>query len=316
MKIVIQDDYQNCIRSLDCFEKIKHHDVTIYNDSIKDIDSLVNRFKDAEAIVLLRERTIINAALLDKLPRLKVISQTGKVAPHIDLEACKARGITVMDGRGSGAATAELTMLLILAGLRNLVQECNRMQQGLWQGTLGRQLKGKTLGIYGYGRIGEQVAHISKAFGANVVIWGRDNSLQKAMKDGFQTAQNKNDFFSTCDVISLQLRLTKDTQGIVSLEDLSLMKPTALLVNTSRAELIAPNALVQALKMGRPGFAAVDVYEDEPVLNHSNPLTQLPNCLCSPHIGFVEKDNYEAYFGIAFDNINHYCNGNPQNLVT
>lgn len=316
MKIVIQDDYQNCIRSLDCFEKIKHHDVTIYNDSVKDIDSLVNRFKDAEAIVLLRERTIINAALLDKLPRLKVISQTGKVAPHIDLEACKARGITVMDGRGSGAATAELTMLLILAGLRNLVQECNRMQQGLWQGTLGRQLKGKTLGIYGYGRIGEQVAHISKAFGANVVIWGRDNSLQKAMKDGFQTAQNKNDFFSTCDVISLQLRLTKDTQGIVSLEDLSLMKPTALLVNTSRAELIAPNALVQALKMGRPGFAAVDVYEDEPVLNHSNPLTQLPNCLCSPHIGFVEKDNYEAYFGIAFDNINHYCNGNPQNLVT
>ncbi len=315
MKIVIQDDYQNCIRSLDCFEKIKHHDVTIYNDSVKDIDSLVNRFKDAEAIVLIRERTIINAALLDKLPRLKVISQTGKVAPHIDLEACKARGITVMDGRGSGAATAELTMLLILAGLRNLVQECNRMQQGLWQGTLGRQLKGKTLGIYGYGRIGEQVAHISKAFGANVVIWGRDNSLQKAMKDGFQTAQNKKDFFSTCDVISLQLRLTKDTQGIVSLEDLSLMKPTALLVNTSRAELIAPNALVQALKMGRPGFAAVDVYEDEPVLNHSNPLTQLPNCLCSPHIGFVEKDNYEAYFGIAFDNINHYCNGNPQNLV-
>lgn len=315
MKIVIQDDYQNCIRSLDCFEKIKHHDVTIYNDSVKDIDSLVNRFKDAEAIVLIRERTIINAALLDKLPRLKVISQTGKVAPHIDLEACKARGITVMDGRGSGAATAELTMLLILAGLRNLVQECNRMQQGLWQGTLGRQLKGKTLGIYGYGRIGEQVAHISKAFGANVVILGRDNSLQKAMKDGFQTAQNKNDFFSTCDVISLQLRLTKDTQGIVSLEDLSLMKPTALLVNTSRAELIAPNALVQALKMGRPGFAAVDVYEDEPVLNHSNPLTQLPNCLCSPHIGFVEKDNYEAYFGIAFDNINHYCNGNPQNLV-
>lgn len=315
MKIVIQDDYQNCIRSLDCFEKIKHHDVTIYNDSVKDIDSLVNRFKDAEAIVLIRERTIINAALLDKLPRLKVISQTGKVAPHIDLEACKARGITVMDGRGSGAATAELTMLLILAGLRNLVQECNRMQQGLWQGTLGRQLKGKTLGIYGYGRIGEQVAHISKAFGANVVIWGTDNSLQKAMKDGFQTAQNKKDFFSTCDVISLQLRLTKDTQGIVSLEDLSLMKPTALLVNTSRAELIAPNALVQALKMGRPGFAAVDVYEDEPVLNHSNPLTQLPNCLCSPHIGFVEKDNYEAYFGIAFDNINHYCNGNPQNLV-
>ena len=315
MKIVIQDDYQNCIRSLDCFEKVKHHDVTIYNDSVKDIDSLVNRFKDAEAIVLIRERTIINAALLDKLPRLKVISQTGKVAPHIDLEACKARGITVMDGRGSGAATAELTMLLILAGLRNLVQECNRLQQGLWQGTLGRQLKGKTLGIYGYGRIGEQVANISKAFGANVVIWGRDNSRQKAMKDGFQITQNKEEFFSKCDVISLQLRLTEDTKSIVSLEDLSLMKSTALLVNTSRAELIAPNALVQALKMGRPGYAAVDVYEDEPVLNHSNPLTQLPNCLCSPHIGFVEKDNYEAYFGIAFDNINHYCNGNPQNLV-
>lgn len=315
MKIVIQDDYQNCIRSLDCFEKVKHHDVTIYNDSVKDIDSLVNRFKDAEAIVLIRERTIINAALLDKLPRLKVISQTGKVAPHIDLEACKARGITVMDGRGSGAATAELTMLLILAGLRNLVQECNRMQQGLWQGTLGRQLKGKTLGIYGYGRIGEQVANISKAFGANVVIWGRDNSCQKAMKDGFQIAHNKEEFFSKCDVISLQLRLTEDTKSIVSLEDLSLMKSTALLVNTSRAELIAPNALVQALKMGQPGYAAVDVYEHEPILNHSNPLTQLPNCLCSPHIGFVEKDNYEAYFGIAFDNINHYCNGNPQNLV-
>lgn len=315
MKIIIQDDYQDCIKKLNCFYQLKNHDVTIYNDSVKDLDALATRFKDAEALVLIRERTIINEALLEKLPHLKVISQTGKVAPHIDLAACKARGITVMDGRGSGGATAELTMLLILAGLRNLVQECNRLQQGLWQGTLGQQLSGKVLGVYGYGRIGEQIANLGTAFGARVLVWGRENSLKKAAEQGFQVASSKEEFFKQCDVLSLQLRLTPETKGIVSLQDLSLMKPTALIVNTSRAELIETGALEKALVAGRPGFAAVDVYEDEPVFNRSHPLTQLSNCLCTPHIGFVEKDNYESYFRIAFDNINAYCDGKPQNVV-
>lgn len=315
MKIIIQDDYQNCIRNLAAFEKIKNHDVSIYADNIKDIDALAERFKDAEAIVLIRERTIINEALLKKLPHLKVISQTGKVAPHIDLEACKARGITVMDGHGSGGATAELAMLLILAGLRNLFEECQRLQNGQWQGALGRQLSGRVLGVYGFGRIGEQIANLGKAFGAQVLVWGRENSLKNASDKGFKVATSKEAFFKECDVMSLQLRLTPETQGIVTLQDLSLMKKDALLVNTSRAELIESGALVTALKAGRPGFAAVDVYEEEPVFNRDNPLIGLPNCLCTPHIGFVEKDNYEAYFGIAFDNINAYCQGKPQNVV-
>ena len=316
MHIVISDDYQDCIRQLTCFEKLKGHTVKIYNDTVSTTDALVERYKDADAIVLIRERTVITKELLERLPKLKVISQTGKMASHVDLEACKAKGIVVMDGRGSGAATAELNMLLILAALRRLVEEVVRLKDGQWQGYLGDQLSGKVLGVYGFGRIGKQVCHLGKAFGAKPLVWGRQSSLKKAQEDGFAVADSKETFFSTSDIVCLQLRLNEETRHIVTAQDLGLMKPTSLLVNASRAELIEFGALEAALIKGRPAYAAVDTYESEPVLGADHPLLHLPNCLCTPHIGFVERDNYEAYFGIAFDNINAYAAGSPQNDVS
>ena len=315
MHIVISDDYQDCIRQLTCFEKLKGHTVKIYNDTVSTTDALVERYKDADAIVLIRERTVITKELLERLPKLKVISQTGKIASHVDLEACQARGIVVMDGRGSGAATAELNMLLILAALRRLVEEVARLKDGQWQGYLGDQLSGKVLGVYGFGRIGKQICHLGKAFGAKPLVWGRQSSLKKAQEDGFAVADSKETFFSTSDIVCLQLRLNEETRHIVTAQDLGLMKPTSLLVNASRAELIEFGALEAGLKKGRPAYAAVDTYESEPVLGADHPLLHLPNCLCTPHIGFVERDNYEAYFGISFDNINAYAAGSPQNIV-
>ena len=316
MHIVISDDYQDCIRQLTCFQKLKGHTVKIYNDTVSTTDALVERYKDADAIVLIRERTVITKELLERLPKLKVISQTGKMASHVDLEACKAKGIVVMDGRGSGAATAELNMLLILTALRRLVEEVARLKDGQWQGYLGDQLSGKVLGVYGFGRIGKQVCHLGKAFGAKPLVWGRQSSLKKAQEDGFAVADSKETFFSTSDIVCLQLRLNEETRHIVTAQDLGLMKPTSLLVNASRAELIEFGALEAGLKKGRPAYAAVDTYESEPVLGADHPLLHLPNCLCTPHIGFVERDNYEAYFGIAFDNINAYAAGSPQNGVS
>ena len=316
MHIVISDDYQDCIRQLTCFEKLKGHTVKIYNDTVSTTDALVERYKDADAIVLIRERTVITKELLERLPKLKVISQTGKMASHVDLESCQARGIVVMDGRGSGAATAELNMLLILAALRRLVEEVVRLKDGQWQGYLGDQLSGKVLGVYGFGRIGKQVCHLGKAFGAKPLVWGRQSSLKKAQEDGFAVADSKETFFSTSDIVCLQLRLNEETRHIVTAQDLGLMKPTSLLVNASRAELIEFGALEAGLKKGRPAYAAVDTYESEPVLGADHPLLHLPNCLCTPHIGFVERDNYEAYFGIAFDNINAYAASSPQNGVS
>jgi D-3-phosphoglycerate dehydrogenase len=315
MHIVISDDYQDCIRQLACFNKLKDHTVEIFNDTVSGLEPLAQRYKDADAIVLIRERTVITRELLDRLPKLKIISQTGKMASHVDLEACKEKGIVVMDGKGSGGATAELNMLLILAALRKLVEEVERLKSGQWQGYLGDQLAGKVLGVYGFGRIGKQVCHLGKAFGAKPLVWGRQSSLQNAKSDGFSVALSKEIFFSTSDIVCLQLRLNPQTQGIVTAADLALMKPTSIIVNASRAELIAPGALEQALKQGRPAYAAVDAYESEPILGANHPLLQLPNCLCTPHIGFVERDNYEAYFGIAFDNINAYLAHTPQNVV-
>jgi len=316
MHIVISDDHQDCIRKLACFDKLSAHTVSIFNDTVSGTDALAERFKDADAIVLIRERTVITKELLDRLPKLKVISQTGKIASHVDLEACKAKGIVVMDGRGSGAATAELNLLLILAALRRLVEEVARLKNGQWQGYLGDQLSGKVLGVYGFGRIGKQICHLGKAFGAKPLVWGRETSLKKAQEDGFATATSKEEFFSASDIVCLQLRLNEETRHIVTAQDLALMKPTSLLVNASRAELIEEGALETALKKGRPAYAAVDTYESEPVLGANHPLLNLPNCLCTPHIGFVERDNYEAYFGIAFDNINAYVSGSPQNCVS
>lgn len=315
MHIVISDDYQDCIRQLTCFQKLKGHTVNIYNDTVSTTDALVERYQDADAIVLIRERTVITKELLERLPKLKVISQTGKMASHVDLEACKAKGIVVMDGRGSGAATAELNMLLILAALRRLLEEVTRFKNGQWQGYLGDQLSGKVLGVYGFGRIGKQVCHLGKAFGAKPLVWGRETSLKKAQEDGFAVATSKEEFFSTSDIVCLQLRLNEETRHIVTAQDLDLMKPTSLLINASRAELIESGALEAGLIKGHPAYAAVDTYESEPVLGADHPLLHLPNCLCTPHIGFVERDNYEAYFGIAFDNINAYAAGSPQNSV-
>ncbi len=315
MRVVIPDDYQDCVRHLKCFSKLERHDVTIYNDTVHDLDQLVERFKDAQAIVLTRERTVIQRQLLERLPNLQLISQTGKMASHVDLKACQDHGVVVMEGRGTGSATTELSLLLILAALRNFVPEVNRLKDGQWQGSVGRQLHGKTLGVYGFGRIGEQVCHLGRAFGAKVLVWGRPTSLQNAKEKGFSVAISREAFFSQCDVISLQLRLTPETKYLVTAQDLASMKTDAVLVNTSRAELIEAGALVQALKNGRPGFAAVDVYENEPIYNANHPLVNLPNCLCAPHLGFVEQENYEAYFGIAFENINAFCDGQMPNRV-
>jgi D-3-phosphoglycerate dehydrogenase / 2-oxoglutarate reductase len=315
MHIVISDDHQDCIRHLSCFEKLNGHTVEIFNNSVSGTDALAERYKNAEALVLIRERTVITRELLDRLPKLKVISQTGKMASHVDLQACKEKGIVVMDGRGSGAATAELNMLLILASLRRLVEEVARLKNGQWQGYLGDQLSGKVLGVYGFGRIGKQVCHLGKAFGAKPLVWGRESSLQNAAQEGFAVASSKENFFRTSDIVCLQLRLNDETRHIVSAQDLAMMKPTSLLVNASRAELIEPGALEVGLKQGRPAYAAIDTYESEPILGANHPLLHLPNCLCTPHIGFVERDNYEAYFGIAFDNINAYIAGSTQNCV-
>jgi D-3-phosphoglycerate dehydrogenase / 2-oxoglutarate reductase len=309
MKIVIPDDYQNCVTGLACYQKLAPHQVTIYNDTVKNLDDLVARFKDAEAIVLTRERTRITDELLAQLPNLKLISQTGKVANHIDMEACKKHGITVLEGSGSGAATAELGILLILSSLRRFTDEVERMKNGQWQGFVGRQLQGKTLGVLGFGRIGEQICQLGLVFGAKPLVWGRSSSAAKAAGKGFVVAASREEFFKTCDIISVQLRLGAETMHYVTTADLALMKSDAIFVNTSRAELVEEGALYNALKLGHPGFAAVDVYEEGPLVGGlRHPLQDLPNCLCSPHIGFVERDNYEAYYGTAFDNINTFFN--------
>ena len=315
LRIAIPDDYQNCVRSLACFSKLAAHQVTVFNDTLQDVPALAERLQNFDALVLTRERTAISAALLERLPNLRVISQTGKVAEHIDIAACTARGVAVVDGRGSGAATAELTWALVLASRRYLVDEVNRLQAGQWQGHLGQQLSGQRLGVWSYGRIGRQIAAYGRAFGMQVWVWGREASLADARADGFEVAPSREAFFAGSDVLSLHVRLNAQTRGLITAADLALMRPDALFVNTSRAELVADGALVAALEQGHPGFAAVDVYEAEPVLGAQHPLVRHPRALCTPHIGYVERDNYELYFGTAFDNLNAFASGHVQNLV-
>ena len=303
MNIVIPDDSQDAVRNLSCFAKLAGHEVTIFNDTVKDLDALAERFREAEALVLIRERTQITDELLAKLPRLKVISQTGKGAAHIDLEACERRGVKVVVGTGSPVAPAELTWALVLAAARRVPQEVARLRAGGWQSTLGVALRGRTLGIWGYGKIGALVAGYGRAFGMNVLIFGREGSLSRAQADGLAIAGSAEELFEQADVLSLHLRLTKETRGIVTPELLASMKSDAILVNTSRAELIVSGALEAGLRAGRPGFAAVDVYEAEPVLGAAHPLLTLENAICTPHLGYVERDSYELYFGQAFDNL-------------
>lgn len=317
MKITILDDYHDTLRTLPCFRKLAGHEVTIWNDHVQDVDTLAERLKDTEALVLIRERTQIRAPLLERLDKLKLISQRS-VYPHIDIAACTARGVIVSSNLHADTpsyAAAELTWGLVLAGMRQIPQQMAAMKAGKWQIGVGSSLRGKTLGIYGYGRIGRVVADYGKAFGMQVVILAREASMQRASADGYTVASSRAAFFAECDVISLHMRLVDATRGIVTAADLAQMKTDALLVNTSRAPLIAPGALVAALQAGRPGRAAVDVYEQEPVLHTDHPLLQMDNVVCTPHIGYVSVDEYELQFSDIFDQIVAYAAGKPSNVV-
>ena len=317
MNITILDDYQDTVRTLTCFSKLAGHNVTIWNDHTKDVDILAGRLKDTEALALIRERTPIRGPLLERLPRLRIISQRS-VYPHIDVDICTRRGVIVSSDMHPGRpsyATAELAWGLIVAALRHIPQEVAALKAGRWQSTLGTGLHGRTLGVYSYGRIGSVVAGYGKAFGMKVLVWGREASLARAHAEGYASARSREAFFEECDVISLHLRFNSATRGIVTAADLARMKPTALLVNTSRAGLIEAGALVDALKRGRPGMAAADVYEEEPVLNAAHPLLALDNALCTPHIGYVTRSGYEGMFGSIFDQILAYAAGKPVNVV-
>jgi D-3-phosphoglycerate dehydrogenase len=317
MNITILDDYHDTVRTLACFSKLAGHNVKIWNDHTKDVDVLAARLADTEALVLIRERTPIRAPLLERLHKLKIISQRS-VYPHIDVEACTRRGVIVSSSMHPGQpshATAELTWGLIIAAMRQIPQQMAALKAGKWQIGVGTGLHGRTLGIFGYGRIGSVVAGYGKAFGMKVLVWAREASLASARADGYSAARSKEAFFEVCDVISLHMRLVDATRGIVIAADLARMKPTALIVNTSRAPLIEPGALVNALRAGRPGMAAVDVYEEEPLLDARHPLLTLDNVVCTPHLGYVERDAYESQFSEIFDQILAYLAGKPVNVV-
>jgi D-3-phosphoglycerate dehydrogenase / 2-oxoglutarate reductase len=317
VKVSILDDYFDTLRTLDCFAKLKGHDVTIWNDHVQDVDKLVERLKDTEALVLIRERTQIRTPLLERLAKLKLISQRS-VYPHIDIDTCTRLGIVVSSGQHADTpsyATAELTWGLVLSAARMIPQQVNSLKAGNWQFAVGTTIRGKTFGVYGYGRISAVVAGYAKAFGMKVLVLARDASMAKARADGFETAASKAAFFEQCDVISLHMRLVDATRGIVKAEDLARMKPTAILVNTSRAGLIEPGALVGVLRAGRPGFAAVDVFEKEPLRDTADPLLNMDNVVATPHIGYVSRDEYEIQFTDIFDQIVAYAAGTPTNVV-
>ncbi len=326
MNIIILDDYQDAVRKLRCAAMLEPLNAKVFTNTVKGIGQLSVRLRDAEVLVLIRERTQFPRALLEKLPKLKLISQTGKVGSHVDVEACTRLGIAVAEGTGSPVAPAELTWALIMASMRRLPQYIGNLKHGAWQQSglksasmppnfgIGMLLKGKTLGIWGYGRIGALVAGYGRAFGMKVLVWGREASRERAVADGLAAADSQAAFFEQCDVISLHLRLNDATRGVVHLDDLSRMKSTALFVNTSRAELVEEGALVSALNKGRPGMAAVDVFESEPILQ-GHPLLRLENAVCTPHIGYVEQDSYEMYFGAAFENVVNFVNKQPTNIV-
>jgi D-3-phosphoglycerate dehydrogenase / 2-oxoglutarate reductase len=326
MNIIILDDYQDAVRKLACAARLEPYNAKVFTNTVKGIGQLSVRLRDADVLVLIRERTHFPRQLLEKLPRLKLISQTGKVGAHVDVEACTRLGIAVAEGSGSPVAPAELTWALIMAATRRLPQYIGNLKHGAWQQAglksasmppnfgIGTVLRGRTMGLWGYGRIGQLVAGYAHAFGMNVQVWGSEASRARAVADGHEAVADKGELFDTSDVLSLHLRLVESTRGAVTLDDLSRMRPTSLFVNTSRAELVAENALVSALNRGRPGMAAVDVFESEPILQ-GHPLLRLENAVCTPHIGYVEQDSYEMYFGAAFDNVVNFIDGTPSGLV-
>ena len=316
MKIAVIDDYQDTFRKLRCYSKLDEHEILIYNDTEKDPFRLAERLKEAEAVILTQARSPFPRVLIERLPKLKLISQTGRSTGHIDIDACTEHGVMVSAaGFATPHPTAELTWGLILAALRHIPYEVERLKQGYWQSTVGISVQGKTLGIYVYGRIGTLVANVGRAFGARVVCWGREGSLARAKEAGYEVAESRSAFFAQSDILSLHLPLNSETRGIVTAEDLARMKPTALFVNTSRASIVAEGALVEALKAGRPGFAAVDVFEDEPVTGAAHPLLKMSNVVATPHLGYVERDNYELYYGLVVDQILAFAGGNPINVL-
>jgi D-3-phosphoglycerate dehydrogenase len=316
VKIVIPDDYQDAVHKLACFSLIKHHDVTRYREPARDFNQLVERLRDAEVVVSIRERVEFSRALLERLPKLKLIALVGRGASTIDFTACTELGIPVSTGQSNSPdAPAELTVALILASRRNIALEAERMKRGDWPCTLSHRLSGSTLGIFGLGFIGQLVARSMHGMGMNVLVWGQEKSLQRARVAGYEIAKSKDDLFERSDVLSLHVRLRPETRGIVGPDDLARMKPTALIVNTARAELIQPGALVEALRRGRPGYAAVDVYEEEPVTGGNHPLLKLPNALCVPHLGWAEWDNFELYFRECFEQIVAYEKGGVLRLA-
>ncbi len=326
MNIIILDDYQDAVRKLHCAARLESYNAKVFTNTVKGIGQLSVRLRDAEILVLIRERTHFPRALLEKLPKLRLISQTGHAGSHIDVATCTRLGIAVAQGVGSPVAPAELTWAMIMAAMRRLPQYIGNLKHGAWQQSglksasmppnfgLGLVLKGKTLGIWGYGRIGALVAGYGSAFGMQVQVWGSEASRARALAGGYAAASSREAFFDTSDVLSLHLRLNDATRGIVSLDDLARMPATSLFVNTSRAELVAENALVSALNKGRPGMAAIDVFETEPILQ-GHPLLRLENAVCTPHLGYVEQDSYELYFGAAFDNVINFIRNKPTNLV-
>jgi D-3-phosphoglycerate dehydrogenase len=317
VKVAILDDWFDTLRTLPCFAKLAGHEVTIWNDHAQGVDVLAERLRDTEALVLFRERTQIRTPLLERLPKLRLISQRS-VYPHIDIDTCTRLGVIVSSSQHADTpshSTAELTWGLVIASLRQIPQQMASLRAGNWQCGVGASLRNKTLGIYGYGRIGRAVAEFGKVFGMRVQFLARTASMEQARADGHATARSREAFFAECDVVSLHMRLVPATRGIVTGADLAGMQPGALLVNTSRAGLIEPGALVAALRSGRPGMAAVDVFEDEPMLDARHPLLTMPNVVCTPHIGYVSRDEYEIQFTDIFDQINAYAAGAPINVV-
>ena len=316
MIIAIPDDYHGLVSRLDCFRSLAGHDVRILRDAAPAFDTTVSNLCDADVIVPIRERTRYTRELIERLPRLRHIAQTGRSVRHIDVEACTERGIVVTAGTHASPYTvAEHTWALILAALRRIPQERALMKRGEWRGSFSLGLHGRTLGVFGLGKIGAPVAATGASFGMKVLVWGRASSIAAAASAGYAVAASQQELFERSDVLALCVRLTKDTRGIVSRQDLARMKSDALLVNTARAELIAPGALVEALKAGRPGHAAVDVYENEPVLRGDHSLLELDNALCTPHSAWIEQDTYELYFGEAFANVLAVARGESVNVV-
>ena len=316
MKIAVVDDYQDAFRQLAGFARLQGHEVVVFRDTEKDPARLAARLADADAVLLTQQRSPFPRAVIEKLPKLKLIAQTGRNTNHIDVAACTEKGIVVAaSGSGTPHATAELAWGLILASLRHIPHEVEQLKQGVWQTTVGTGLNGRTLGVYAPGRIGSCVAQVGKAFGMQVTCWGRDASQAKAREAGYAVPATRADFFANADVISLHIPLNKETRGIVTAADLACMKPTALFVNTSRAPLVAAGALLEALKKGRPGFAAIDVFEDEPVVGGNHPLLKMPNVICTPHLGYVEQSTYDAYYGAAIDGIVGFAAGKPVNVL-